>query len=176
MRGRLVKCTRNLVGLLELLSVILTTATKSELSVSSVAIPKQMRLVARHLGVSTVSRVYGKLMYAGPVVRINPYEIHIHDTEFIDEVYPGSSVRRTEKYEWAMRMFGIRFTFIATIDHDLHRLKRKNFAPYLSKATLQKLEPGIQSVIDHMVFKLREIQGTGKVFNLLDLFSCLTGQ
>ena len=135
-----------------------------------------MRSVAWHLGVSTVSRVYGKLMYAGPVVRINPYEIHIHDPEFIDEVYPGSSVRRTEKYEWAMRMFGVRFTFIATIDHDLHRLKRNNFAPYLSKATLQKLEPVIQSVIDHMVFKLREIQGTGKVFNLLDLFSCLTGQ
>ncbi|KAI4221052.1 MAG: hypothetical protein L6R36_007164 [Xanthoria steineri] len=110
----------------------------------------------------------------GPVVRISPYEIHIHDPEFIDEVYPGSSVRRTEKYGWAMRMFGVRFTFIATIDHDLHRLKRNNFAPYLSKATLQKLEPGIQSVIDHMVFKLREIQGTGKVFNLLDLFSCLT--
>ncbi|KAL8744897.1 MAG: hypothetical protein Q9184_007940, partial [Pyrenodesmia sp. 2 TL-2023] len=111
----------------------------------------------------------------GPVVRINPYEVHIHDPEFIDEVYPGSSVRRTEKYEWAMRMFGVRYTFFATVDHDLHRLKRNNFAPYLSKASLQKLEPGIQSVIDHMVFKLREIQGTGKVFNLLDLFGCLTG-
>ena len=142
----------------------------------SLAIPKQLTSVARHFGVSTVSQIYGKLMYAGPVVRINSYEIHIHDPEFIDEVYPGSSVRRTEKYEWAMRMFGVRFTFIATMDHDLHRLKRNNFAPYLSKATLQKLEPGIQFVIDHMVFKLREIQGTGKVFNLLDLFSCLTGQ
>ncbi|CAO1599046.1 hypothetical protein XANCAGTX0491_002791 [Xanthoria calcicola] len=63
----------------------------------------------------------------GPLVRINPYEIHIHDPEFIDEVYPGSSVRRTEKYEWAMRMFGVRFTFIATMDHDLHRLKRNKF-------------------------------------------------
>ncbi|KAL8901565.1 MAG: hypothetical protein Q9207_005144 [Kuettlingeria erythrocarpa] len=111
----------------------------------------------------------------GPVVRINPYEVHIHDPEFIDEVYPGSSVRRTEKYEWAMRMFGLKYTFFATVDHDLHRLKRNNFAPYLSKASLLNLEPGIQSVIDHMVFKLREIQGTGKVFNLLDLFGCLTG-
>ncbi|KAL8882709.1 MAG: hypothetical protein Q9198_000342 [Flavoplaca austrocitrina] len=111
----------------------------------------------------------------GPVVRINPHEVHIHDPEFIDEVYPGSSVRRTEKYAWAMRMFGVRYTFFATIDHDQHRIKRNNFAPYLSKASLQKMEPAIQSVVDHMVFKLREIQGTGKVINVLDLFGSLTG-
>ncbi|KAL8647455.1 MAG: hypothetical protein Q9210_005552 [Variospora velana] len=112
----------------------------------------------------------------GPIVRINPYEIHIHDPEFIDQVYPGSSVRRTEKYGWAMSMFGVRYSFFTTIDHDLHRIKRNNFAPYLSKASLQKLEPRIQSVMDYMVSKLRELQGTGKVFNLLDLYGCLTGE
>ena len=75
-----------------------------------------------------------------------------------------------------MRMFGVRYTFFATIDHDQHRIKRNNFAPYLSKASLQNMEPAIQSVVDHMVFKLREIQGTGKVINVLDLFGSLTGQ
>ncbi|KAI4114143.1 MAG: hypothetical protein LQ345_005028 [Seirophora villosa] len=112
----------------------------------------------------------------GPIVRINPYEVHIHDPEFIDQVYPGSSVRRTEKYAWAMSMFNIRYGFFATIDHDLHRLKRNNFAPYLSKASLHRLEPRMQSVMDHMVRKLRELQGTGKVFNLLDLYASLTGE
>lgn len=75
-----------------------------------------------------------------------------------------------------MRMFGVRYSFFTTIDHDRHRIKRNNFAPYLSKATLQKLEPRIQSVMDYMVSKLRELQGTGKVFNLLDLYGCLTGE
>ncbi|KAL8720317.1 MAG: hypothetical protein Q9225_002804 [Loekoesia sp. 1 TL-2023] len=110
----------------------------------------------------------------GPIVRISPYEIHIHDPEFIDQVYPGSQVRN-EKYAWSMRMFGVRYTFFATLDHDLHRMRRNAFAHYLSKASLQRLEPGIQSMVDFMVYRLNEIKGTGKVINLLDLFACLTG-
>ncbi|KAL8939846.1 MAG: hypothetical protein Q9216_003134 [Gyalolechia sp. 2 TL-2023] len=110
----------------------------------------------------------------GPVVRISPYEVHIHDPEFIDQVYPGSAVR-TEKYAWGMKMFGLRYAFLVTQDHDLHRMRRNAFAHYLSKASLQRLEPGIQSVVDTMVSRLHEIKGTGKVINLLDLFACLTG-
>ncbi|KAL8943014.1 MAG: hypothetical protein Q9211_001143 [Gyalolechia sp. 1 TL-2023] len=110
----------------------------------------------------------------GPVVRISPYEVHIHDPEFIDQVYPGSAVR-SEKYAWGMKMFGLRYAFLATQDHDLHRMRRNAFARYLSKASLQRLEPGIQSVVDTMVSRLHEIKGSGKVVNLLDLFACLTG-
>ena len=35
----------------------------------------------------------------GPIVRINPYEIHINDPEYIDEVYAGASKKR-DKYRW----------------------------------------------------------------------------
>ncbi|KAL8723899.1 MAG: hypothetical protein Q9181_007095 [Wetmoreana brouardii] len=110
----------------------------------------------------------------GPIIRISPYEIHISDPEFIDQVYPGSAVR-TEKYDWAMRMFGLRYAFLATQDHDLHRTRRNAFAHYLSKASLQRLEPGIQSVVDTLVSRLYELKGTGRVFNLLDMYACLTG-
>lgn len=113
-------------------------------------------------------------MIAGPVVRISPYEVHIHDPEFIDQVYPGSSVRN-EPYAWAMKMFGIRHAFLVTLDHDLHRIRRSAFACYLSKASIQRLEPCIQSVIDRMVSRLQEIKGSGKVINLVDVFGCLTG-
>ncbi|KAL8708835.1 MAG: hypothetical protein Q9220_006291 [cf. Caloplaca sp. 1 TL-2023] len=110
----------------------------------------------------------------GPIVRISPYEIHIFDPEFLDQVYPGSSVK-TEKYAWAMRMFGLERSFFVTQDHDLHRIRRGAFAHYLSKASLQRLEPGIQTVVDTMVSRLHEVKGTGRVINLLDLFGCLTG-
>ena len=33
------------------------------------------------------------LPHIGPIVRISPYEIHIDDPEFVDSVFPGSSVR-----------------------------------------------------------------------------------
>ncbi|KAI4243209.1 MAG: hypothetical protein L6R40_003577 [Gallowayella cf. fulva] len=110
----------------------------------------------------------------GPVVRISPYEIHINDPEFIDQVYPGSAVR-TEKYPWSQKMFGLKHGFFVTFDHDLHRIRRSAFAHYLSVASLRKLEPGIQSVVDTMVRRLHEVKGTGKVINCLDLFGCLTG-
>ncbi|KAL8805262.1 MAG: hypothetical protein Q9200_005494, partial [Gallowayella weberi] len=110
----------------------------------------------------------------GPIVRISPYEIHINDPEYIDQVYPGSTVR-TEKYPWAMKMFGLQNGFFITPDHDLHRIRRNAFAHYLSVASLRKLEPGIQSVVDTMVRRLHQLKGTGKVINLLDMYGSLTG-
>ena len=32
---------------------------------------------------------------SGPIVRINPYELSIHDPEYYNELYVGSSKRRT---------------------------------------------------------------------------------
>ncbi|KAL9609721.1 MAG: hypothetical protein Q9167_005529 [Letrouitia subvulpina] len=41
----------------------------------------------------------------GPIVRINPHEIHINDPEFIDEIFAGPSKPR-DKYRWISRMLG----------------------------------------------------------------------
>lgn len=74
-----------------------------------------------------------------------------------------------------MRMFGLEHGFFVTLDHDLHRIRRNAFAHYLSKASLQRLEPGIQSVVDTMVRRLHEVKGTGKIINCFDLYGSLTG-
>ena len=49
----------------------------------------------------------GWLFFAGPIVRINPYELSIHDPEFYDEVYVTSSVRRTNAYEGFFAGIGV---------------------------------------------------------------------
>jgi len=38
----------------------------------------------------------------GPVVRINPYEVHINDPEFYDELYVGASECKTDKWFWSV--------------------------------------------------------------------------
>ena len=37
--------------------------------------------------------------YAGPIVRINPKELSIHDPDAYNEIYVTESTRRTEHYD-----------------------------------------------------------------------------
>lgn len=39
----------------------------------------------------------------GPIIRISPYELHINDPDFYDELYVGASKRRSEIYDWTVR-------------------------------------------------------------------------
>ena len=111
-------------------------------------------------------------MLSGPIIRISPYEVHINDIEYIDTVYPGSSPR-TMKYGWAMKMFGVRTAMLATESPELHRIRRASVSHYFSKASLQKLEPGVQSQVDKLLSRIQALQGSGKVINLLDVYACL---
>lgn len=110
----------------------------------------------------------------GPIVRISPHELHIDDPEYYDELYVTSS-RRTEKYHWAVKSFDHPLSSFGTVDHDLHRLRRASLAPFFSKASVQTLEPAVQSVVDRMSSRFRALRGSSTVVNLLDVYSSLAG-
>ena len=92
----------------------------------------------------------------------------------MDEVYPGTQ-RRTQKYPWAMKMFGLKYAGFSTENHELHRIRRGAVSHYFSKASIMKLEPGIQKVIGQMLTRLRDLRGSGKVLNMVDVYASLTG-
>lgn len=58
---------------------------------------------------------------------------------------------------------------------ELHRIRRGIFAHYLSKATLLRLEPGIQSVMDKLVSRFQGLKRSSRNVNLLDVYASLTG-
>ena len=109
----------------------------------------------------------------GPIVRINPYELHINDPDYYDEVYPGNR-RRTTKWSRSTRMFGKTISGLGTESHELHRIRRGALANFFSKASVQRLEPVIQSVVDRLVGRLQQVMATGVPVNLLDVFSSFT--
>ena len=53
----------------------------------------------------------------GPVVRINPFEVHINDPDFYDELYVAASKRRTEQWSWSVSLFPTGLIFDTASEH-----------------------------------------------------------
>ncbi|KAL8813202.1 MAG: hypothetical protein Q9200_000431 [Gallowayella weberi] len=112
----------------------------------------------------------------GPVIRINPYEVHINDPEFYEELYVGGSKGKTNKWHWSMRMFGQQdLSAFDTLDHDKHRQRREPWNPYFSKQSVTRIQPLlIQAVVDKLCTRLAEHQRAGKPVVMTHAFSCVT--
>lgn len=109
----------------------------------------------------------------GPIVRINPEELHIDDPSFYDQIYVGPS-RRTNKWHWSAKMFGTTNATVGTTDHDLHRMRRSALNPFFSKQAVMKLEPIIRANINRLRDRLADLAGTGNPVNMSDAFTCLS--
>src|SRR4051812_204432 len=65
---------------------------------------------------------------SGPIVRINPYELHILDPDFYLELY--ASNRKLDKYRWWTNLAGADGSGFSAVPHDLHRLRRGALNPF----------------------------------------------
>jgi hypothetical protein len=96
----------------------------------------------------------------GPIVRINPWELHIETPEYYDTLY--SNVKRN-KWAWWVRTFGIPGGSAFTADHNLHRIRRSALAPYFSTANIRRLQPVLDERVRKFVERLRGLAVTGEV-------------
>ncbi|KAL4819367.1 hypothetical protein BDW67DRAFT_182313 [Aspergillus spinulosporus] len=94
-----------------------------------------------------------KDVYTGPLVRINPFEIHIQDPSFYPVLYTGPT-RRRHKWLWAARMFGNNTSAFATVRHEHHRLRRSALNPLFSKSAIQRLTPHLQHALARLCSRL----------------------
>ncbi|KAL8744997.1 MAG: hypothetical protein Q9184_007929, partial [Pyrenodesmia sp. 2 TL-2023] len=112
----------------------------------------------------------------GPVIRINPYEVHINDPDFFARLYVGTGKGRSEKWPWTMRAFGtIGDSLFTTVDHDLHRIRRASWNPYFSKQSIRRIHPHlIQPLVDKLCQRLTEQWAGGKPVVMMHAWASLT--
>ncbi|KUI69327.1 Trichodiene oxygenase [Cytospora mali] len=108
----------------------------------------------------------------GPLVRINPNEIHCNDINFSDEIYAAPG-RKRNKPAHQVNGTALSVAEFGTVDHDLHRQRRAPVAKFFSRANVAKLEAEIKEHVQVLCDKLLRQNGRGP-FDVKTAYSCYT--
>ncbi|KAB8269508.1 cytochrome P450 [Aspergillus minisclerotigenes] len=87
----------------------------------------------------------------GPIVRINPREVHINDPQYYDEIYASGTHRRNKDADF-VSFTGLLLSSASTADHDLHRYRRGLMTNFFSKKSVR----GISYFVEEKVHKLMQ--------------------
>ena len=112
----------------------------------------------------------------GPIVRINPDELHIDDPDYWNEVYcsstPSKPMDKSGKFKYR---FGIPEATFSTTHAELHRERRAALAPFFSKQRIRSQNGKLSEITEHISRRLStEYAGTGRVLSIGDMWSSMT--
>ncbi|ETI29327.1 hypothetical protein G647_01780 [Cladophialophora carrionii CBS 160.54] len=110
----------------------------------------------------------------GPIIRINPHEVHIRDPDFYEVVYADDSRCKRDKWSWSCRQHGLPLSTLATVGHNHHRLRRGALDPFFSKARVQSLQPVLEDVARKLLARFEEFQMLGDPLPISLAFATLT--
>ena len=95
----------------------------------------------------------------GPIIRINPHELHISDPMYYDTIYAsGSKGERRNKWDWSAKLFLTPGSVIETVDHDLHRSRRGALNRFFSTASVRRLQFVIEERAQVLLERLRDFK------------------
>ncbi|KAL1970158.1 hypothetical protein VTN77DRAFT_6563 [Rasamsonia byssochlamydoides] len=109
----------------------------------------------------------------GPIIRINPDELHIRDSDFYEELYAPASKKRDKYANWTI-LAGAPTSSFATVSHSLHRLKRSALNPYFSKRAVANTEPLIWDKVERLCLRFAAAVKTKEVIRLDAAYMALT--
>lgn len=111
----------------------------------------------------------------GPVVRINPDELHCNDPDFTDEIYAGPG-RVRDKWQHQLNTGGagpVSVTGFSTVGHDLHRARKAPLSRFFSRQQMLKLEDEVHEFAQLVAGKMLTHAGKG-AFDVKEAFNCFT--
>ncbi|OLN82371.1 Trichodiene oxygenase 6 [Colletotrichum chlorophyti] len=109
----------------------------------------------------------------GPVVRINPNEVHCNDVSFSDEIYAVSG-RKRDKPVHQINGSALGESGFGTVDHDLHRVRRIPLAKFFSRGMIARLESDIHALVQKLCDKLLAQSDKAEPFDVTMAYSCFT--
>lgn len=106
----------------------------------------------------------------GPIVRINPHELHIDDPAYYEVVYPTN--KPVDKLEFFSHQFNMPDTVAPTCPAALHRSRRQALAPMFSRKRIIEHGSSIQHIVDQLSYHLdNEHVGTGVPTNISHMWA-----
>jgi cytochrome P450 len=113
------------------------------------------------------------LSVLGPIVRINPRELHIKDPSYYEDIHAPGSRKRAKDSKYAIA-FGAPYSLVGTVGHDHHRLRRSFVANYFSKRSVMDLTPMINEKVDKLIARFEDAYHKDTVLHLMLDFAALT--
>ncbi|KAK1637102.1 cytochrome protein [Colletotrichum phormii] len=109
----------------------------------------------------------------GPILRINPWELHIQDSSFYDVLY--SSSRHSSKLTTLAHRFNSPESAFSTVNHSRHRQRRAALNPFFSHRRIAEHQPNIQRMMHRLTDRVtREYLGNDKVLRIDQMWGCWT--
>ncbi|KAL4895287.1 cytochrome P450 [Aspergillus ambiguus] len=109
----------------------------------------------------------------GPIVRINPREVHINDPTFYDDIYASSTVKRDKDPQF-VTTFGLPLSMVSTVGHEHHRFRRNILNSFFSKRSVLELSPLIEERVQKLMERFEGFHSSGSVVRMDDAFAALT--
>nr|BAJ04373.1 cytochrome P450 monooxygenase [Aspergillus oryzae] len=109
----------------------------------------------------------------GPIVRINPPEIHINDPKYYDEIYASGTHRRNKDAEF-VSFTGLLLSSASTTDHDLHRYRRGLMNNFFSKKSVRGISYFVEEKVHNLMQRFEAFYRCNKVVRLDDAFAAMT--
>ncbi|GAP88286.1 putative benzoate 4-monooxygenase cytochrome P450 [Rosellinia necatrix] len=110
----------------------------------------------------------------GPIVRINPREMHIKDPYFYDEIYASSS-RKRDKDPHFVGIFGFPTSMVATISHEQHRFRRSLLNNFFSKKSVMEMSSILHDNQTKLRQRFEQAYTDNSIVRLDDAYAALTG-
>ncbi|KAJ8133061.1 hypothetical protein O1611_g559 [Lasiodiplodia mahajangana] len=87
----------------------------------------------------------------GPIVRINPNELHVEDSAWFSTLYVNSGSGIRDKYPPAAAMLGTPGGGFGTVSHKTHQKRRGAISPCFSKSAVAASESMIYDHVDKLI-------------------------